>query len=442
VSVEVVSLGCRMNLSESETLRGLLAGSDDLVVINSCAVTAEAVRQTRQAIRRARKARPDARLLVTGCAAEIERAALAAMPEVDGLVSNHAKLDPRLYSRTMHSSPLAGEDTKARSRSDLAAVGEGGNEALPRPPLQASLAPKGQAALSSPARGEEQGNPHLHTRAFIAVQNGCDHSCTFCIIPQGRGASRSQPIPIVLADIGCHVEAGLREVVLTGVDLTSWGHDLPGSPRLGALVAAILDEFPALPRLRLSSLDGIEIDEQLFEIIASEARVMPHLHLSLQSGDDLILKRMKRRHSRRDALDLVTALRARRPDIAVGADLIAGFPTESDAAHAQNLAIIRELGVVHGHIFPYSPRPGTPAARMPQVDGQTIKRRAAELRAAVAEERNSWLSSHIGQSLEILAERDGTGHAPGFARVQLPEGTPAGSLVTVTPSRIIEGLLA
>ena len=390
MSCEVVSLGCRLNLSESEEMRGFLAGSDDLVVINSCAVTAEAVRQTRQAIRRARKARPLARLLVTGCAAEVERDALAAMPEVDGFVANSAKLDPRAWNR-------------------------------------APAAPQ----------------PHaFHTRAFVAVQNGCDHACTFCVIPQGRGASRSRRVAEVLKDAERHLEAGSLELVLTGVDLTSWGGDLPQAPRLGALVNAIVEAFPTLPRLRLSSLDGIEIDPQLLELIADEVRVMPHIHLSLQSGDDLILKRMKRRHSRRDAIELVAALRERRPEIAVGADLIAGFPTESVAAHAANLSIIEELGVVHGHIFPYSPRPGTPAARMPQLDRLTVKRRAAELRIAVAEQRRKWLNSLIGQQLEVLAERDRTGHAPNFARVQLPEGTRAGSLVRVTPTRMIEGLLA
>ena len=395
MSAEVVSLGCRMNLSESEAMRAMLAGSDNLVVINGCAVTAEAVRQTRQAIRRARKARPDARLVVTGCAAEVERASLAAMPEVDGLVANAAKLDPRAWN----------------------------------------VAPQKQGPLAlSLSKG--------HTRAFVAVQNGCDHACTFCIIPQGRGVSRSQSIHDVLTDVARHCEAGVGEVVLTGVDLTSWGGDLPGGPRLGALVAAILAEFSELPRLRLSSLDGIEIDAQLFELFSSEQRLMPHLHLSLQSGDDLTLKRMKRRHSRAQALELVAALRARRPDIALGADLIAGFPTESELGHANNLSIVRELGIVHGHIFPYSPRPGTPAARMPQVDGLTIKRRAAELRAAVAELRKNWLTSLLGQELDVLAERDGTGHAPNFARVQLPGAVPAGSLIRVTPSRIVEGLLA
>lgn len=390
MSVDVVSLGCRLNLSESERLRAMLAGGEDLVVINSCAVTAEAVRQTRQAIRRARKARPDARLLVTGCAAEVEREQLAAMPEVDGLIGNAVKLDPRAWN--------------APARHD-------------------AVAP-------------------THTRAFVQVQNGCDHACTFCIIPQGRGKSRSSTPGEVLADIARHLEGSAKEVVLTGVDLTSWGADLPEQPKLGGLVAAILNAFPQLGRLRLSSLDGIEIDDELLEILGSEPSVMPHLHLSLQSGDDLILKRMKRRHSRRDAVQLVNGLRDRRPDIAVGADIIAGFPTEDEAAHGGNLSIIRELAIVHGHIFPYSPRPGTPAARMPQTAPATIKARAAELRTAVARERESWLSSLIGRPLTVLAERDGTGHAPNFARVELPAGTTPGSIVTITPTRIIEGLLA
>ncbi len=388
MGAEVISLGCRLNLSESEELRGILAQEGDLVVINSCAVTAEAVRQTRQAIRRARRARPNARLLVTGCAAEVERAALSAMPEVDGLVPNTAKLDPRAWN------------------------------------------------VPDQRRAVRQ-----HTRAFIAVQNGCDHACTFCVIPQGRGPSRSLPIAEVLRQVERHLALGSREVVLTGVDLTSWGHDLDGSPALGALVVAILDAFPQLGRLRLSSVDGVEIDPQLLDLIASNGRVMPHVHLSLQHGHDLILKRMKRRHSRAQAIELVALLRGQRPDVAFGADLIAGFPTEDEAAHAANLSIIAELGLVHGHVFPYSPRPGTPAARMPQVDPAAIKTRAAQLRAAVAAERARWLESLVGQRLEVLAERDGTGHAPNFARVQLPPGTEAGTIVTVTPTRIVEGYL-
>ena len=390
MTAEVISLGCRLNLSESEELRGLLSGAEDLVVINSCAVTAEAVRQTRQAIRRARKARPHARLLVTGCAAEIERAALAAMPEVDGLIANASKLDPRAWN----------------------------------------VAPAPRAASQT------------HTRAFIAVQNGCDHACTFCVIPQGRGPSRSRSVAQVIADVQRHLDAGAGEMVLTGVDVTSWGHDLPGAPRLGALAAAILRANPSLGRLRLSSLDGVEIDPELFELLASEARVMPHVHLSLQSGDDLILKRMKRRHSRSDAIDLVQRLRTARADFSIGADIIAGFPTEDAAMHARNRSIIAELGIVHGHIFPYSPRPGTPAARMPQVDPQLVRTRAAELRSDAAEQRASWLATLIGQPQRVLAERDGTGHAENFARVQLAPGTTPGTIVTITPTRIIEGLLA
>lgn len=389
MGAEVITLGCRLNLSESEELRGLLAGEPDLVVINSCAVTAEALRQTRQAIRRARRARPDARLLVTGCAAEIEREGLAQMPEVDGLIANVAKLDPRAWN-------------------------------VP--------------AAAVPAR--------QHTRAFIAVQNGCDHACTFCVIPQGRGVSRSLTVGAVMREVERHLTMGVQEVVLTGVDLTSWGHDLPDAPQLGTLVHAILTAFPTLPRLRLSSVDGAEIDPLLIDLLTGETRVMPHLHLSLQHGHDLILKRMKRRHSRAQAITLVADLRHRRPDLAIGADLIAGFPTEDAQAHAANLSITADLGVVHGHVFPFSARPGTPAARMPQLDAATIKSRAAELRTAIAAIRIDWLTSQLGKSLEVLAERDGTGHAPNFARVQLPPGTEPGKIVTVIPTRIVEGLLA
>ncbi|WP_202391853.1 MiaB/RimO family radical SAM methylthiotransferase [Qipengyuania vulgaris] len=387
---QVVSLGCRLNISESERIRAMLAGEDNLVVVNSCAVTSAAVRQTRQAIRKARKANPDARLLVTGCAADIERDQLSAMPEVDGLIANEAKLDPRAWN-----------------------------------------VPAGAAPV-----------PALHTRAFVAVQNGCDHACTFCVIPQGRGQSRSLNIAEVLREVEAHLNAGAAEVVLTGVDVTSWGHDLPGSPSLGSLVRAVLEAFPALARIRMSSIDGIEVDDELFELFASEPRVMPHIHLSLQHGHDLILKRMKRRHLRADAVELVEKLKSRRPEIAVGADLIAGFPTETEDHHTANLSIIRALAIVHGHIFPYSPRPGTPASRMPQVERQTIKRRAAELRAEVANMRADWLATLVDEPLEILAERDGTGYSPQFARVALPIGTPRGSIVTVTPTTLEDNLLS
>ncbi|WP_296678798.1 MiaB/RimO family radical SAM methylthiotransferase [Novosphingobium sp.] len=372
-------------------MRSMLAAEPDLIVINSCAVTSEAVRQTRQAIRRARRDRPAARLIVTGCAAEIDRARIGAMPEVDGLLANAAKLDPRAWN----------------------------------------VAPI--AALPSQER---------HTRAFVAIQNGCDHACTFCVIPQGRGAARSMPVGQILRAIDTHLDGGVQEVVLTGVDLTSWGCDLAGQPGLGQAVEAILRAFPTLARLRLSSLDGVEIDPLLFELLTTEARIMPHVHLSLQHGDDLMLKRMKRRHLRCDAAGLVERLKARRPDVAIGADLIAGFPTEDEAAHHANLTIIAELDVVHGHVFPYSPRPGTPAARMPQVDGAFIRHRAAALRAQVAVQRRLWLDALVGQPQQVLAERDGTGHAQNFARVQLPPQTPAGTIVTLTPTRVIEGLLA
>jgi threonylcarbamoyladenosine tRNA methylthiotransferase MtaB len=385
----VITLGCRLNIAESESIRALLAGEKDVVVVNSCAVTAEAVRQTRQAIRKARRLHPRARLLVTGCAAEVEREQLAAMPEVDGLVANARKLDPRAWNVA---------------------------------PIPAPVPPQ-------------------HTRAFIAVQNGCDHSCTFCVIPQGRGASHSLPVADVLREVERHLDQGAPEVVLTGVDVTSWGHDLPGRPSLGSLVSAILTAFPQLQRLRMSSLDGVEIDAQLLELLAGEPRVMPHLHLSLQHGHDLILKRMKRRHLRADAVRLVERLRERRPEIAIGADLIAGFPTEDDRMHAANLSIVRELGIVHGHVFPYSPRPGTPAARMPQLDKATIRQRAAELRAEVAAVREPWLAALVGQPLSVLAEADGTGHAGNFARVAVPDTVPPGAIVAVTPARVEGALL-
>ena len=398
MSLDVISLGCRLNLSESESLRALLSGGaqDDLIVVNSCAVTSEALRQTRQAIRRARRARPHARLLVTGCAAEVERAQIAAMPEVDGLIPNASKLDARSWNLPPATAPVI--------------------------------------------------RPTGHTRAFLAVQNGCDHACSFCVIPQGRGPSRSRPVADVLTEITTLTDQGIKEVVLTGVDLTSWGHDLPAQngrqPRLGALVSAILSACPSLPRLRLSSLDGVEIDDELLDLIASHPRVMPHIHLSLQHGSDLILKRMKRRHLRHHAITLAQDLRARRPEIALGADLIAGFPTESEAHHADNLSLIAELALVHLHIFPYSARAGTPAARMPQLPPARIAQRAADLRAAAAHQRQHWLTSLIGQPLTVLAERDGTGHAENFARVKLPEGTTPGSLLAITPTSLAQGILA
>ena len=388
---QVIDLGCRLNIAEGEGIAALLAGQSDVVVINSCSVTAEAVRGTRKAIRKARRANPGARILVTGCAAETERDDLAAMPEIDGLVANTAKLLPGSYG-----------------------LAKTGASASPR------AAPR--------------------TRAFVAIQNGCDHSCTFCIIPQGRGPSRSLTIAQILAEIERSLERGAAEIVLTGVDVTSWGTDLPDTPPLGTLVAAILKAFPALPRLRLSSLDGAEIDPLLFDLFTGEERIMPHLHLSLQHGHDLILKRMKRRHSRAGATTLVDRLKARRPDIAIGADLISGFPTESDEHHCANLSLVRELGIVHAHIFPFSPRHGTPAARMPQLAPPTIKARAAELRVTAAATRAKWLASLVGKPLRVLAERGGSGYAETYARVATP-GMAPGTVATITPTALQDDLL-
>ena len=391
-AAQVIGLGCRLNISETERLREMLADASNLVVVNSCSVTGEAVRHTRRAIRRARREHPAARLMVTGCAAETERAELAAMPEVDALVPNALKLALQSY---------------------------------------------GSAAFAAPAT---VGRSQVRTRAFVAIQNGCDHACTFCIIPQGRGASRSHPVAAVLREIETHFARGAAEIVLTGVDITAWGADLAAPAALGDLVAAILAAFPALPRLRLSSLDGAEIDPLLLALLAQEPRVMPHLHLSLQHGHDLILKRMKRRHSRRDAMLLVAQLRAGRPDIAVGADLIAGFPTETEEHHRANLSLVRELGIVHGHVFPFSPRHDTPAARMPQCDPATIQRRAGEVRAAVAATRAEWLASLVGQPLRVLAERGGKGYAENYARVAAPGITP-GAIATIIPTTLEDDLL-
>jgi threonylcarbamoyladenosine tRNA methylthiotransferase MtaB len=364
-SAPVVSLGCRLNLAEGDTIAAMLDGQT--LVVNSCAVTAEAVKQTRAAIRRLRRDRPDGELVVTGCAAAIDPAAFAAMAEVDRVVPNAAKLDPTQWGAT----------------------------GTPRIAASATV------------------------RASVAVQNGCDHACTFCTIPAGRGAARSEPVAAVVARIAALVAGGTREVVLTGVDLTSWGSDLPGAPVLGDLVTAILART-GIARLRLSSVDSIEIDPALFDLLASETRVMPHLHLSLQAGDDLTLKRMKRRHLRADAVRLVNRLRARR-DIAIGADLIAGFPTESDAMFAGTLALLDDCDIVHAHIFPYSERPGTPAARMPQVEPEVRRARAALLREAAATRKAAWLSAQVGSVQKVLVERPGDrGHTPGFAEVRLP----------------------
>lgn len=396
-------MGCRLNLAEGESIRALLTGRD-AIVVNSCAVTNEAVKQTRQAIRRARRERPDAELVVTGCAAQIDPQAFAAMPEVDRVIGNAEKLLPQAWAA----------DAKVQVQ-DILAVRE--------------TAPHLAASFST------------HARAFVEVQNGCDHRCTFCAIPFGRGNSRSVPAGAVIDRITMLAEAH-GEVVLTGVDLTSYGHDLPGSPTLGSLVERILRHVPTLQRLRLSSLDGIEVDDRLFALLTQEPRVMPHVHLSLQAGDDLILKRMKRRHSRAQSVALAERLRTARPEIAIGADLIAGFPTEDDRMFENTRALIADCGVVHAHIFPYSPRAGTPAARMPQVAPATVRDRAARLRAAAATQRARWLESLVGSRQQVLVERPGDrGHAGNFAEVRLTAPRKTGETVNVTIARVEDGTL-
>jgi threonylcarbamoyladenosine tRNA methylthiotransferase MtaB len=400
---EILTFGCRLNAFESEVMRGHAgaAGLGDAVIVNTCAVTAEAERQARQAIRRARRERPDARIIVTGCAAQIDPAGYAAMPEVDHVLGNAEKLQADSFRR------LADGGAARVVVDDIMAVRETAGH------LVAGF-------------GER-------TRAFLQVQQGCDHRCTFCIIPFGRGPSRSVPMGEIVQQVRTLVEGGTREIVLTGVDITAYGGDLPGRPALGQMVRRLLAQVPELPRLRLSSLDPVEVDEELVRLIGSEARLMPHLHLSLQSGDDMILKRMKRRHSRDDAIDLCARLRAARPDIVFGADLIAGFPTESATMFENSLRLVEECGLTFLHVFPYSARAGTPAARMPQVTGTLRRERAARLRAAGDAARRRFFESRIGRESRVLVEKneDGkaSGHCEHFAPVRLQEAAPAGTVV-------------
>jgi threonylcarbamoyladenosine tRNA methylthiotransferase MtaB len=408
-AVEVVTFGCRLNMVESQTMRDLAGqgGQKNLVIVNTCAVTGESTRQARQAIRRLKRERPEARIVVTGCAAQIEPDAFAAMPEVAHVMGNAEK------------TRAANWDFFA-TRTNVAAIGEAGRRDNAPAPMLAAI--------------------EGHTRAFLAVQNGCDHSCTFCVIPAGRGPSRSVAAQTVLAQAAKFVETGHRELVLTGVDLTSWGADLPGSPKLGQLVRLLLRELPDLPRLRLSSVDCIEADPDLIAAFAEEERLTPYLHLSLQSGDDLILKRMKRRHSRRDSVDFCAALRRLRPDMAFGADLIAGFPTENEAMARRTLDLIDDCGLSFLHVFPFSPRPGTPAARMNPLPGAVIRQRAADLRAAGEQALDRHLRNQIGRRLRILTERGGMGRADDFTPARTP-GLPPGLLIEGVASGVGAGAL-
>jgi len=376
---EVVTFGCRLNTYESEVMKkhAAEAGLENTVIFNTCAVTAEATRQARQAIRRVRKESPDVKIIVTGCAAQVNPDEFIAMAEVDQVMGNEEKLHVENYKDFGPDFGL--EKSEKPLINDIMAVRETANHLI-----------EGYAE---------------RTRAFVQVQNGCDHRCSFCIIPYGRGNSRSVPAGDVVAQVKRLVDNGYNEVIITGVDITSYGPDLPGKPSLGTLCQKILKLVPDLKRLRLSSIDSIEADEALFQVITQEERMMPHLHLSLQSGDDMILKRMKRRHSRQDSIDFFNRVRAARPDVVFGADIIAGFPTETEEMFQNSLKLVTECDLTYLHVFPYSIREGTPAARMPQVDKQIRKERAARLRALGDQQFDRYMTSQIGKSLSILVEK-------------------------------------
>jgi threonylcarbamoyladenosine tRNA methylthiotransferase MtaB len=399
------TLGCRLNAYETEAMKDLAAqaGLDNAVVVNTCAVTAEAVRKARQEIRKLRRDNPNAKLIVTGCAAQTEPETFAKMAEVDAVIGNTEKMTPDTWKGL--AADFIGE-TEAVQVNDIMSVTETAQHLI-----------DGFGTRS---------------RAYVQVQNGCDHRCTFCIIPYGRGNSRSVPAGVIVDQIKRLVDKGFNEVVLTGVDLTSWGADLPAQPKLGDLVMRILKLVPDLPRLRISSIDSIEVDENLMQAIATEPRLMPHLHLSLQHGDDLILKRMKRRHLRDDAIRFAEEARSLRPDMTFGADIIAGFPTETEAHFENSLKLVEECNLTWLHVFPYSPREGTPAARMPQVDGRAIKDRAARLRAAGEAAVSRHLAEQQGRTHNVLLEAPDMGRTEQFTEVTFAAEQPVGQIVRAT----------
>lgn len=407
MSVEVVTFGCRLNTYESEVIRREAdgAGLGDTVIVNTCAVTNEAVRQARQAIRRLHRERPEVRIVVTGCAAQTDPSSFAAMPEVARVIGNGEKLEASTWqdARSALAAPSFGIDAEEKIVvNDIMALRETGLH------------------LIDCVEGR--------TRATVQIQTGCDHRCTFCIIPYGRGNSRSVPMGDIVAQIRRLVDNGYREAVLTGVDITSYGGNLPGAPRLGTLVKQILKHVPELARLRLSSIDSVEVDDDLLDAIAGEERLMPHLHLSLQAGDDMILKRMKRRHARADSIAFCDKVRRLRPDIVFGADMIAGFPTETEEMFARSLDLVDECGITHLHVFPFSPRPQTPAARMPQLHGAVVKERAKRLRAKGEVALRAHLDGEIGARRQVLTELNGIGRTPQFTPVRLPNPAAAGQI--------------
>jgi threonylcarbamoyladenosine tRNA methylthiotransferase MtaB len=407
MAVDIVTFGCRLNAFEAEVMRreAEAAGLEDTIVINSCAVTNEAVAQARQSIRKLKRERPGARIVVTGCAAQTQAAMFADMAEVDRVLGNDDKMRASAWQETRSALDLGAREKIAVS--DIMAVRE--------------MAPH-------LVDGYAGGLP----RVFVQVQNGCDHRCTFCIIPYGRGNSRSVPMGAVVEQVRALAIRGHAEIVLTGVDLTSYGADLPGAPKLGLLTKQILRHVPELKRLRISSIDSIEADDDLLDAIAEDARLMPHLHLSLQSGDDMILKRMKRRHSRQDAIAFCDQVRRLRPDVVFGADIIAGFPTETEEMFSRSLDLVEACGLTFLHVFPYSPRPGTPAARMPQVAGPAIKERAKRLRAAGEAALRKRLQAEVGKTRQVLIESEAQGRTEHYLPVAIA-GEPVGSVV---PRRI------
>ncbi|MDA8230870.1 MAG: tRNA (N(6)-L-threonylcarbamoyladenosine(37)-C(2))-methylthiotransferase MtaB [Magnetospirillum sp.] len=394
----IVTFGCRLNAYESEVMRahaGAGAAGCETVIVNTCAVTAEAERQARQAIRRLRRERPDARIVVTGCAAQVHPELFAGMPEVDQVLGNADKMRPEVFAK-----PPAGRIVVT----DIMQVRETAGH------------------LVSGFEGR--------ARAFVEVQQGCDHRCTFCIIPFGRGPNRSVPMGHIAEQVRTLVSQGFGEVVLTGVDITAYGGDLPGRPNLGQLVRRLLAQVPELRRLRLSSIDPVEVDGDLLRAIAEDERLMPHFHMSVQAGDDLVLKRMKRRHSRADVLTLARRLRELRGDVALGADIIAGFPTEDEGMFLRSLDLVDEAGFTHLHVFPFSPRPGTPAARMPQVPGDVVRDRAARLRAKGEAAMAVFLRSRLGRTVSVLIEQEGRGHSEHYLPVRLAGAAADGTLVS------------
>ena len=411
MSIEVVTFGCRLNTYESEVMRdnAQKAGLQNTIIFNTCAVTKEAERQARQAIRKARRANPDANIIVTGCAAQVNPQKYAEMTEVNRVLGNEEKMHAKSYTPT-----LATTDSEKLLVNDIMSVKE--------------------------TAGHLIGGFEGKARAFVQVQNGCDHRCTFCIIPYGRGNSRSVPMGEIVQQVRSLVENGYKEVVLTGVDISAYGADLPGKPTLGQMTRRLLAAVPDLPRLRISSIDAIEVDEDIFRLLAEEPRLMPHLHLSLQAGDNMVLKRMKRRHLREDALALVAKLREARPDLVLGADFIAGFPTETEDMFANTLKLVEEANITWLHVFPYSEREGTPAVKMPQVAKEIRKERAARLRALGERQTDAFLQSQVGKIVNVLVEKDGEGLTEHFAPVKLSAGK-IGDVISVKITAVENGLL-